>query len=107
MNIVNYTIGNELYGARRSHNASKGHLLTAAHAATNGISGFSAFVAGADAFTRRLPPILHEHEFNLTQSNLNKVFCAQWLDERRVMLGTKCNKVNRAASQSLQTLARL
>lgn len=44
-------------------------------------------------FTSKIPGILKEYEFDLAQTNLNKIFTAQWLDDRRVIMGTKCNKV--------------
>ena len=44
-------------------------------------------------FSRRLPIILREREFDLSNTNLNKIFTCQWLDDRKVIMGTKCNKL--------------
>jgi len=35
--------------------------------------------------------ILHENVIKV--DNLNKIFCSQWLSDRQVTFGTKCNKV--------------
>lgn len=39
-----------------------------------------------------MPKILKEHELSLGQ--VNKVFAAQWINDRHVVMGTKCNNVS-------------
>ena len=90
MNIINFSIEHELLGSRQ---------LMAARNRSSSVSGLSKNpadiqkVSNVDNFTRKLPPLLKEKEYDISSSKVNKVFCAQWLDERRVLMGTKCNKV--------------
>lgn len=85
MSIIKYSIENELFGSRNlNQNKHTGLSATLPNLKT---------IANTDTFTRRLPNILREHEFNLTRSQINKIFTAQWLDDRKVLMGTKCNKV--------------
>lgn len=74
MNILNYTLEHECGNLIKNKKNAK-NLLDAYH------------------FTCRLPTILKENEFDLSETKINKIFCAQWLDDRSVILGTKCNKV--------------
>lgn len=37
--------------------------------------------------------ILNEKNFQL--NHLNKIFCSQWLSDKQIIFGTKCNKVHR------------
>ena len=41
--------------------------------------------------SRKLPLVLQPKDFDL--GRIDKIFASQWLDERNVVFGTKCNKV--------------
>jgi hypothetical protein len=94
MSIIKYSIENELFGSR---NLQKNiHNISKSNSSFTGLSrqlhDINAIV-NSDHFTRRLPNIIKENEFDLTRSQINKIFSAQWLDDRKVIMGTKCNKV--------------
>uniref|UniRef100_A0A914XDF3 DDB1- and CUL4-associated factor 12 beta-propeller domain-containing protein n=2 Tax=Plectus sambesii TaxID=2011161 RepID=A0A914XDF3_9BILA len=44
-----------------------------------------------ESVSSRLPSLLHERKLEL--SGVNKVFASQWLDQHRIVLGTKCNRI--------------
>lgn len=79
MNILNYTLNHEIFG---STNLKSFKQRIAASEIRN-----------SEHFTSRLPHILKEKEYDLKTSNINKIFTAQWLDERKCIMGTKCNKL--------------
>jgi hypothetical protein len=50
-------------------------------------------IYNSDNFTAKLPFILKEHDLTVQNCNLNKIFASQWIDERKCIMGTKCNKI--------------
>jgi hypothetical protein len=75
MNILNYSIEKEI-----------GNLIPSKQTFQSAFDTYH--------FTRRLPLILKENDYDLSKTRINKIFCAQWLDDTSVILGTKCNKVS-------------
>jgi len=47
----------------------------------------------SDFALRLLPGRLRENEFNFEETQINKIFASHWLNERQVVMGTKCNKL--------------
>ena len=93
MNIINHTIDNELIGSRLL--GTKVHRqLRNNRNKSDDLSLFTTrSIYDSNHFTARLPYLLQEHEFDLKASNVNKIFTSQWLDERKCIMGTKCNKL--------------
>ncbi|KAF9424550.1 hypothetical protein HW555_000361 [Spodoptera exigua] len=46
-------------------------------------------------------------ETPINLGNMNKVFCSQWLSDRQVVFGTKCNKLDELEHSSTQRIARI
>ena len=47
----------------------------------------------SDFAFRVLPSCLRENEFNFEETRINKIFASHWLNERQIVMGTKCNKL--------------
>jgi hypothetical protein len=91
-NIVNYNVDKEIYGREYEARIKKTLKIT------SNIYPYSSkpaiqSICDSDHFTRRLATVLHQQSYNLKTANVDKIFDAQWLDNRNVIMGTKCNKV--------------
>lgn len=93
MNVVNYTIDNEMLGFNGLGTDWHRRLRVQLTSNPNAFCASKRDVFNQEPFTTRLPFLLKEKEFDLKSSNINKIFTAQWLDERKCILGTKCNKL--------------
>lgn len=112
MNIVNYTLNSELIGSRNVGKQAKHFRINSKNSKNNNINsnygGYRKWATTNDMnklinsnhFTSKLPRVLKEHEFNLRETSINKIFTAQWLDDRRILMGTKCNKLVMLDSQT-------
>ena len=110
-NVVNYTVRNELLGHagqrgssfldfKASHRAGAPRSVVSRRPAGlfRPAASVQQSIFNSPCLTSKLPCILREHEFDLTGSNLNKIFCSQWLDDRFAIMGSKCNKVSALCS---------
>lgn len=82
---------------------------------------FVDYVRAREMDTREVRKINHEYgsrhilthdlfkEYSVSLNNMNKVFCSQWLSDRQVVFGTKCNKlmVYDVATQKLDQIPSL
>lgn len=97
MNIVSQIRDSELIGSSQLGTQTHRHLQIQNHGLQassyeNSLGNFKS-LCNLNYFTSRLPYVLKEREYDLKESNLNKIFTAQWLDERKCIMGTKCNKL--------------
>lgn len=100
-NIINFSLERELIGSRRLGTRDHRYVVAGTTKCVGGLKNRHRLnhtstprdLLASSHFTQRLPRCLAEREFNLVDSRVNKIFCGQWLDERRCLLGTKCNKL--------------
>jgi hypothetical protein len=109
MNIVNYTIENELLSSR--YLGTKKHRTLPCRQRQISVSidhnhkppdngdkntfslSTSKSIFNSNHFTAKIPFILKEHELTVYNCNINKIFASKWIDDRKCIMGTKCNKM--------------